>query len=93
MENQSKVFAGTTPTPGADDRVGFKAIMAKASGHRKPHTDDASASARDVSAEKRRDGHMRKASLEKPAYTLRVKPDRRRVQLEIPVDADRRRSR
>ena len=97
MENTSRAFTGTTGTAGSRDRVRFEAIMAKASfdsGHRQTQNAGEDASAGDLSAEPRRDaGPSQQPGLERPAYTLRVKPDRRRVQLPIAADHDRRRSR
>jgi len=94
MENTSRTFIGTTRTAGSRDRVRFEAIMAKASsdsGHQTQHAGE-DALAGDLSAEPRRDAGPSQPGLEKPTYTLRIKPDRRRVQLPIPGDCDRRRS-
>jgi len=93
MENTSNALVGLIPA-GTLDRIPFKAwIMGKspsASDSRSPDSRREYASARDGLAETTRDKAPMPPGLMGPC-TLRVKPDRRRVQ--IPIDRERRRTR
>ena len=93
MENTSNALVGLVPA-GALDRIPFKAwIMGKspsASDGRSPDSRREYASAMDGLAETTRDKAQIPPGL-MGSCTLRVKPDRRRVQ--IPIDRERRRTR
>ena len=95
MENPSNALAGTNPAAGALDRTSLKAwIMGKSTsasnGGRPPVGPTEHASAGGNLAETSRDKAPMPPGLPGP-FTLRIKPDRRRVQ--IPIDRERRRSR
>jgi hypothetical protein len=93
LENTSNALAGPIPA-GSLDRTPFKAwIMGKspsASDSRSSDSRREYASARDGLAETTRDKVPMPPGL-MGSCTLRVKPDRRRVQ--IPIDRERRRTR
>jgi hypothetical protein len=91
MENLSNVLAGVIPAAGPLDRAPFKAwIMGKpTSAPSDSPTEHASAS--EALAETTQDNAPMPPGLS-AAFTLRPKPDRRRVQIPIPAELDRRRT-
>jgi len=96
MENPSNALAGDTPAAGSLDRAPFKAwIMGKSisapDGRPADNPKEHAASASDTLAETPHDKTPMPPGFS-AAFTLRIKPDRRRAQIPIPADLDRRRT-
>jgi hypothetical protein len=94
MENPSNALAGTIPATGALDRAPFKAwTMGKSfpTSDSRPDNLEELGSTSQALSEGQPDKSPMPAGLT-GTCTLRVKPDRRRVQIPMPADLDRRRS-
>jgi hypothetical protein len=88
MENAPTAFAGLIPATGALDDVAFNAWTMGKSLSASDSTADATKEHASA-AETLTDTREKTALL--PSFTLRVKPDRRRIQIPIPAELDRRR--